>query len=1030
MSQLNAIRALLAETKLADEQTIVEALISQEPLSAAERIEIAEAAGALVRSARGKRNARGTLDAFLEEFGLGTEEGVALMCLAEALLRIPDPATADLLIAEKIGDADWARHLGQADSLFVNASTIGLMLTGRVIKLDNTTASDPIGWLSRLVNRMGEPIIRAALKTGMRALGAEFVTGRTIEEALNVAAKAKSPGLTYSFDMLGEGARSDAQAAHHRNAYEAAIDAVGQAAAKAVTDRIPSISVKLSALDPRYIEAQRRRTFARVLPVIKSLALRAKTAGIGLTIDAEEADRLEISLDLIEALARDGDLAGWDGLGLAVQAYQKRAIGVIDWIAELGRETKRCFPVRLVKGAYWDGEIKAAQVKGLKDFPVFTRKASTDLSYLVAARRMLAAQGQIAPQFATHNAHTLAAIMVMARGRQDVEFQRLHGMGALLYEAAATQYARDLPVRVYAPVGGHEDLLPYLVRRLLENGANSSFVAGFLRDDVAVESIIADPIEQLQAAPALRHTGIARPDALYGVTRRNSAGYDITDAGVIAHFNAILSRPLSMTDGRLEIYDPADRSQLVGRITPADLNGVDQALSQAGKAAFAFDSLGGMARADMLEKAADLMEADAGNLFQLLVREAGKTWGDALAEIREAVDFLRYYANDARHHFSQPIHLPGPVGETNQLSLGGRGIFVCISPWNFPLAIFTGQVAAALAAGNAVAAKPADQTPLIAARAVALLHQAGVPKDVLHLLPGSGAEIGAALVSDTRIAGVAFTGSTATAKRINRALAERDGAIVPLIAETGGQNAFVVDSSALLEQVVDDVVASAFLSAGQRCSAARVICVQEDVADALQTLLIGAMETLVAGNPSHLETDIGPIIDEAALGRLRSHIEHLPDGCQVIHQTALGADCAKGVFCPPTLIAIDRLDRLTGEVFGPILHILRFKSADFELVLRQIRDLGFGLTFGLHTRIEARARHAATIMPVGNIYINRSITGAVVGTQPFGGQGLSGTGPKAGGPHYVMRFATERTVTVNTAAQGGNAALLLMEEAP
>jgi RHH-type proline utilization regulon transcriptional repressor/proline dehydrogenase/delta 1-pyrroline-5-carboxylate dehydrogenase len=701
---------------------------------------------------------------------------------------------------------------------------------------------------------------------------------------------------------------------------------------------------------------------------------------------------------------------------------------VIDWIAALAHETGRRFPVRLVKGAYWDGEIKAAQMRGLADFPVFTRKAATDLSYLVTAKKMLDHAEAIEPQFATHNAHTLASIMAMAGDREDFEFQRLHGMGVLLYDAANQHYGRTLPVRVYAPVGGHEELLPYLVRRLLENGANSSFVAGFLRDDVSIETIVTDPVDVLTAAKSKRHTGIAPPPAMYQPQRPNSMGRDLSDHDVIAHLSAVLENTRPIGQGSTAIISPAARDLVVGYFTSAKAIEMDEALNAARAAQPAFDALGGAARAEILARAADLMEQRFDDLFRRLVREAGKTWGDAVAEIREAVDFLRYYAAEARRLFGPVENLPGPVGETNSLRLAGRGIFACISPWNFPLAIFTGQVAAALAAGNAVAAKPADQTPLIAGLAVKILHEAGVPPAVLALLPGSGPEIGAKLVADPRIAGVAFTGSTATAKRINQALAERPGPILPLIAETGGQNAFVVDSTALLEQVVDDVVASAFLSAGQRCSAARVICVQDDVADALCTLLKGAMDVLEIGDPAHLSTDVGPIIDHAARDRLDSYVLNLKPGCTIIHRAHVRGECSNGTFFAPSLIEINSLDQLQGEVFGPVLHLYRFKSQAFETLLDDIAALGFGLTFGLHSRLEARARLVAAKMPVGNIYINRSITGAVVGTQPFGGQGLSGTGPKAGGPHYLPRFAVERTLTINTAAQGGNATLLLLDE--
>jgi len=1030
-------RARLRAAKHQREEEAVKALLDSHGLSDADRRAIGDEAARTVTTARGRRSELGALDNFLQEFGLSNQEGIALMCIAECLLRIADPDTADRLIAEKVAKGQWDAHLGRSDSAFVNAAAWGLMMTGRLVTVDRARVGDAPSLLKRLVSRSGEPVIRAAMMQAMRIMGTHFVMGRTIGEALAVAAKAKDPTLSYSFDMLGEGARTSAQAARYFEAYANAIDAVGAQARGRGPIAAPGVSIKLSALHPRYVEAQRERVMRELLPAVKTLALKARHHDINLTIDAEEADRLDLSLDLIAHLAHDRDLAGWNGLGLAIQAYAKRTVHLVDWLVDLARAAGRRLMVRLVKGAYWDSEIKWSQIGGHEDYPVFTRKAATDLSYLVCARRMLAAPDAIYPQFATHNAYTISAILHLAGGNRDLEFQRLHGMGELLY-TAAREVCHELPrVRIYAPVGTHEDLLPYLVRRLLENGANSNFVNAYMDPDVPVAQVVADPVAQLLDSGHLRHPRIPRPVEIFGAERRNSQGIDLTARERVEGLHVAMAKALDrrwtagpIVGGRelagpeKPVTDPSDRRRVVGVTVEADRAAIDQALTLSARAQRAWNDRGGVERAAILSRAADLMEESVAPLMALLVREAGKTLGDAVAEVREAVDFLRYYAARAAEQFGAPIRLPGPTGESNELYLAGRGTFVCISPWNFPLAIFTGQVVAALAAGNAVVAKPAEQTPLVAAETVRLLHRAGVPADVLHLLPGDGESVGRALTQDPRIAGVAFTGSTEVGRLINRTLAGRDGPILPLIAETGGQNAMIVDSTALLEQVVDDCVNSAFFSAGQRCSALRVLFAQEEVADHLAGLLAGAMDELRLGDPWQLATDIGPVIDAGARQILLDHAARMDREARLVKAMALPPELADGTFFAPRFYEIDSLSQLPREVFGPVLHMVRFRAGDLDRVVADIAATGYGLTFGVHSRLESRAVDLFRRLGVGNAYVNRNMVGAVVGVQPFGGQGLSGTGPKAGGPHYLHRFATEKTLTVNITAFGGNASLL------
>jgi RHH-type proline utilization regulon transcriptional repressor/proline dehydrogenase/delta 1-pyrroline-5-carboxylate dehydrogenase len=933
-------------------------------------VEISQTAAKLIAGVRSRSAGGSGVNALMREFSLSSQEGVALMCLAEALLRIPDRATADRLIRDKIGGGDWRAHLGHSPSLFVNAAAWGLLITG---KLTATASADGLGSaLTRLIARGGEPLIRRGVDLAMRLLGKQFVLGETIGAALAEAAPRERRGYRFSYDMLGEAALSAADAARYLRDYATAIDAIGAAARGNGVRERAGISVKLSALHPRYSRAQRALVMAELLPRLHALALRARRYDIGLNIDAEEADRLELSLDLLEALARDPALAGWDGIGFVVQAYQKRAPLVLEWLITLARETRHRFMVRLVKGAYWDSEIKRAQEGGLAGYPVFTRKAHTDVSYLACAQQMLAAQDAIYPQFATHNAQTAAFLHHCGAGL-DWEYQCLHGMGETLYDQIAGNAAFGRACRIYAPVGTHETLLAYLVRRLLENGANSSFVNRVADPAVPVEELTADPVAVARQAGFAPHPRIPLPRDMY-LPRRNSAGLDLSNEHVLASLAEAMPTALP---------DP-----------PADSTLADVASAAASAAASRWPQTSAEARAAILEAAADRFEADRTALLSLAILEAGKTLPNAVAELREAVDFLRYYASQARA-------LPP--------SAAPLGVIGCISPWNFPLAIFTGQIAAALAAGNTVLAKPAEQTPRMAARAVQLLHAAGVPQDALHLLPGMGETIGQAVTEAEEIAGIVFTGSTEVARRINQTLAASE---TPkrLIAETGGQNAMIVDSSALPEQVVADVIASAFDSAGQRCSALRVLYVQADIAERIIALLRGAMDALRVGDPADLATDIGPVIDAEAQSRLLAHIEAMRPRARWLHQATPGPECEGGLFVPPTAMEIGGIAELPGEVFGPVLHVIRYQALDLPRVLAAINATGYGLTFGVQSRIGETIAQCVGEARAGNCYVNRNMVGAVVGVQPFGGRGLSGTGPKAGGPLYVRgltRFVPE-----------------------
>jgi RHH-type transcriptional regulator, proline utilization regulon repressor / proline dehydrogenase / delta 1-pyrroline-5-carboxylate dehydrogenase len=1031
------LRAAIAEANRRDETAADALILAAVKISPAANKRIAATAHRLVAQVREQGPARGGIDAFLHEYRLSTPEGVALMCLAEALLRIPDSDTIDRLIRDKIAAADWQSHRGHSGSAFVNASTWALMLTGRMLRSEG--GHDFGHALQRFVARSGEPVVRQAVLAAMRILGRQFVMGRTIDEALDRARGPEQHGYRHSYDMLGEAARTAADAERYHAAYAQAIAAIGDSAAGHAVEGAPGISVKLSALHPRYEAAQHGRVMRELLPRIADLAGRARDAGIGLTIDAEEAERLDLSLDLIEALAGMRALAGWEGFGLAVQAYQKRAPAVIDWLVDLAARTRRRLMVRLVKGAYWDSEVKRAQERGLATYPVYTRKVATDVSYLACARRLFAAGGAVFyPQFATHNAHTIAAVREFADKRRDWEFQRLHGMGEALHDQIVQM---GLPCRVYAPVGSHEDLLAYLVRRLLENGANASFVNRIVDDRLPIEAIIADPVVTLARLEDKPHPNIPLPRDLYRPERANSAGIDLTDRDALTELRdglaAALAKPAhaspivggrEMAGGGEPVFDPADRRRQTGDVASAEPAQVEAALTAAARAAPAWDRTPAAERAAILERAADLYERDGYALMALIIREGGRAIPAALSEVREAADYLRYYAARARADFAEPLPLPGPTGERNRIALHGRGVFACISPWNFPLAIFTGQIAAALAAGNAVIAKPAEQTPLAAVAAIRLLHAAGVPGEVLHLLPGSGEAVGGALIADPRVAGIAFTGSTDTARTINLTLAKRPGPIVPLIAETGGQNAMIVDSSALPEQVVADALTSAFDSAGQRCSALRLLYLQDDIAPRLLPLLAGAMAELTIGNPALLTTDVGPVIDVEARDALGRHAERMSHEGKLLYRCALPAGTEHGTFFAPRAFEIDSARRLTGEVFGPILHVVRWRADRLDQVIDEIAATGFALTLGIHSRIDETARYILDRLGVGNAYVNRNMIGAVVGVQPFGGERLSGTGPKAGGPRYLYRFATERTVSTDTTASGGNATLLSLNE--
>ncbi|MWV16137.1 bifunctional proline dehydrogenase/L-glutamate gamma-semialdehyde dehydrogenase PutA [Pseudomonas sp. L-22-4S-12] len=991
----------------------------------------------LIDDVRSRDNAVDTLDALLRQYSLDTQEGLMLMCLAEALLRVPDAATADALIRDKLNAAEWERHLGQSDSVLVNFAAWGLVMTGKVVD-PQTADGRPKSVLGKLIQRSGEPVIRAAMNQAMKMMGKQFVLGRSISEALKNGRPCREQGYTYSFDMLGEAALTADDAEKYMADYRKAIDTVGAEPQVGPGPR-PSISIKLSALHPRYEVAQRERVLSELFANVRELAIRARKLNVGISVDAEEADRLELSLELYEKLMRDPAIAGWGEFGLVVQAYSKRCLPVLVWLTLLGKELGAKMPLRLVKGAYWDSEIKQCQVQGASGYPVFTRKEGTDTSYLACARYLLSehTRGVIYPQFASHNAHTVSCILAMA-GDREFEFQRLHGMGDALYDTVLEKHRKN--VRIYAPVGAHKDLLPYLVRRLLENGANSSFVHQLVDPSVPVESLIDHPVTQLRKFKTPGNDRIPHPLALFGAARKNSQGINMNIqsqwAGLEADFNANLNKAWQATpviNGEKlagtaqEVRCPYDLNKLVGTAQWASAEQAAKALDVLSGAWPRWNATPVDERAAVLDRLADLLEANRAELMALCTLEAGKSLQDGIDEVREAVDFCRYYAQQARLRLGRE-ELQGPTGERNELFHEGRGVFACVSPWNFPLAIYLGQISAALVAGNCVLAKPAEQTSLIAARATELMFEAGLPKDVFALLPGDGATLGGVFCRDARVAGVCFTGSTDTARIINRQLADKPGPIAALIAETGGQNAMIVDSTALPEQVVKDAVQSAFTSAGQRCSALRVLYVQADIAERVLDLLKGAMAELTVG-PTHLRvSDVGPVIDGEAKAGLEAHIKQLKDAGKLIAEAKLPAGL-NGHFIAPVAFEIGGIHELSKEHFGPILHVVRFQANELDQVVAAINATGYGLTLGVHSRNEETAKRIEAQARVGNLYVNRNQIGAVVGVQPFGGCGLSGTGPKAGGPSYLLRFANERTTSVNTTAVGGNASLLSLGDA-
>ena len=1008
---------------------------------------IAAQTAELVRDVRDMDTAVDSIDELLQEYSLDTHEGLMLMCLAEAMLRIPDKATADALIEDKLGPADWKAHVGQSESWFVNASTWGLLMTGRVLQLDHPREGKPANFINKMVNRMGEPVIRRAMYQAMKIMGKQFVLGRTIDEALKRSQPLFDKGYTYSYDMLGEAARTRPDAGRYYDDYANAIARVGATSRKLdAKTPSPSVSIKLSALHPRYEFGRRSQVLDELVDSVRQLVTLARENEVAITIDAEEADRLELSLEVFRAVFESDVCRGWGHFGLVVQAYSKRALPVLHYLNRLADQCGDEIPLRLVKGAYWDTEIKEAQQQGLDGYPVFTRKAGTDVAYLACVHFLLSEEtrGRIFPQFATHNAHTISTILELANdaGRH-FEFQRLHGMGEALYEVALKRAPQGTYCRIYAPVGAHKDLLPYLVRRLLENGANSSFVHQLVDPRVPVESLCVHPLETLSQYETYANSRIPLPRDIYGEKRKNSKGVNLNinsqyqpliDAMASFMETEYHAKPLlafTVEDDAAQCHDvlsPYDTRQRVGDVQWTTSEQARRAVDAAWAAFPRWTDTPVEERAAILERFADLLETHLAELMTLCSREGGKLLTDGVDEIREAVDFCRYYAMRAREMFDAPIPLPGPTGESNELILSGKGVFAAISPWNFPVAIFCGQMVAAAVAGNPVLAKPAEQTSLIAHRVVELLHEAGMPRDVVQLLPGDGPTVGSVLTGDARITGVVFTGGTDTAQIINRALADREGAALPtLIAETGGMNAMIVDSTALPEQVVVDVVGSAFQSAGQRCSALRVLYLQEDIADRVIEILKGAMAELHIGDPRELGTDVGPVIDEDAHRQLSDYIARLKEEGRLVAEATPNPDViAHGHFIAPTAFEVEGIEALEREQFGPILHIARYRSADIDQVIDTINAKGYGLTFGVHSRNESFAAEIARKIRVGNVYVNRNIIGAVVGVQPFGGQGLSGTGPKAGGPHYLQRFATEKTRTINTAALGGNASLLAL----
>jgi RHH-type proline utilization regulon transcriptional repressor/proline dehydrogenase/delta 1-pyrroline-5-carboxylate dehydrogenase len=992
-----------------DEEVVLNALLPLATLDANAQSRVNGQALELAGLVRTAAKSGSSIQNLLNQYALSTNEGVVLMCLAEALLRVPDSTTADRLIRDRLGSGDWASHVGESDSLFVNSAAWGLLVSGRVVSFNQEEERQQLSHAGKLIGKLGEPVIRKAMRVAMGIMGTQFVLGRTIEEALSRAAAFEARSYCYSYDMLGEAARSMDDANGYLKAYQKAIKHIGSAAANNDIYSGAGISVKLSAIHPRYEFVKSERVMSELVPRLKALALLAKERNIGFTIDAEEADRLEISLDVIEAVFADPDLNGWEGFGIVVQAYQKRALPVLQWVIDLSRRVGRKMMLRLVKGAYWDSEIKIAQVEGLTGYPVFTRKASTDVSYQACAGLLLDNRDVIYPQFATHNAYSVAYVLERAGAHTSgFEFQRLHGMGDGLYDKLVEE--KKLPVRIYAPVGEHKSLLAYLVRRLLENGANSSFVNNIVDDDISLESLIEDPADNVRSRAHKINPNIPLPIAIYGADRKNSAGVDLSDVPRMLALAENVERwarkniriEFEQADGVTVSRNPADRREVIGFVATTSREELSGKLDKAAAAYALWSSIPVQERALCLQRLGDKLEQYMDEFIALCTREAGKISMDGVAEVREAVDFCRYYANEGRK-----VCGPHPAwNEDGQLE--SRGVAVCISPWNFPLAIFMGQVTAALAAGNSVLAKPADSTCLIATRAIELMAECGFPADVVQLIVSDGPTVGDYVLPDHRVAAVMFTGSTAVGAWISRKLAQRPGPRIPLIAETGGQNCLIVDSTALPEQVVDDVISSGFQSAGQRCSALRVLFLQNDIADEIIAMIIGAMKELEVGNPALLRTDIGPVIDQKALSALNSHVEFMKDKGKLLYQCELPEQCSEGTFFAPRLYEISAIGVLEQEVFGPVVHVVRYKAKELDQTLTAINSTGFGLTCGVHSRIHTTVENVIRTVEAGNIYVNRNIIGAIVGVQPFGGHGLSGTGPKAGGPSYVYRLAKQK----------------------
>lgn len=1040
-SLVNPLRDNITKAYRRNEAECLDQLLPEATLSAPGLAHASEIAKQLVTETRAYKKRESKLDALLHQYDLSTEEGIALMCMAEALLRIPDKATMDKFISDKLSTVQWKNHLNRENPLFINAATWSLLLTGAIYAPAINNEKSLFSSLKRGMSKLGAAMIRPIILQMMKAIGTQFVMGQTIDAALKRAKDIEATGYRYSYDMLGEAARTQEDAKGYYQSYVTAIDAIGNAAQNSSPAQNPGISVKLSALHPRYEYTHYGRVMQEMPPLLLALAQQAKKYNIGLTIDAEEADRLDMMLDIFETVYNDPSLDGWEGFGLVVQAYQKRAPYVIDWLADLSRQKGKRIMLRLVKGAYWDAEIKLNQIQGQSGYPVFTRKNSTDVSYLACAKKLLSLPACFFPQFGTHNAYSVAAILELAGNNRDFEFQCLHGMGQPLYnQIVAKDGFFNHPCRIYAPVGTHKDLLGYLVRRLLENGANTSFVNKLADDNTPLDAIVFDPVARVAGLAQKPHPRIPLPKDIYGI-RQNSAGIDLSDASQLATLKQqmeladndtwtagpIINGKVITDKSDQAVYSTANKEHLLGYVHKASEDDVNAALNSAAAATQSWGSTSVEERAAILERAADLFQQEMPALMTILTREGGKCILDAIGEVRETIDFCRYYAWRARQDLA-PVELPGPTGELNILTLHPRGMVACISPWNFPLAIFTGQILAALAAGNTVLTKPAEQTPFIASKAVQILHQAGVPADALHLLIGRGSVVGAKMTSDPRVAGVMFTGSTDTAKMIEQSLANRSGPIAFFIAETGGQNAMIVDSSALPEQAVYDIALSAFNSAGQRCSALRVLFVQEDIAPKLLEMLTGYMQELKIGDPCLLNADIGPVIDESAKQMLQAHADNMRRNATLIAEIPM-QDTPNGNYFAPCAFELTDLSLLQGEVFGPILHVIRYKANELDNVMQSIINTGFGLTLGVHSRIDATVQYVINHMPVGNIYINRNMIGAVVGVQPFGGERLSGTGPKAGGPHYLPRLCVERTVSINTTAVGGNARLVsLLEE--